>query len=186
MTTSADYNYNEPGEKPMNALLLKLSARLPCRVISLDSGPYLERYYVGQLFGATFYLHRFVSADTERHLHNHPWTWGRSLIISGSYREEVATDLCAAAGPSGCITEKRTKRWWNRVDGNDFHRIGSAAPGTWSLFFHGERARVCRGGVSYLKGWGFLERRGRWVRFRPAEPSAPDWWLNAPPREVAR
>ena len=114
----------------ISKLLYKLTANLPCRLIALDSGPYLERYYVGQLFGVTFYLHRFVSGDSERHLHNHPWRWGRALVLSGGYTEECVTDLCPAAGDSGCLIEERRIRWWNKVNGNHFHRITAPKPTT--------------------------------------------------------
>lgn len=173
----------------INRLLYKLTAGLPCRLISLDSGPYLERYYVGQLFGVTFYLHRFVSSDSERHLHNHPWSNGASIILSGSYVEEVVLDM-TGADPSGVLTEKRLKSWFNRVDGNHFHRIHDAAPGTWTLFMHGARERLPNGKP---KGWGFIEcNHVGWDNgqfsgsyymptFRPQAPStAADWWLTAP------
>lgn len=162
-------------------LLYRLTANLPCRLIELDSGPYLERYYVGQLFGVTFYLHRFVSPDSERHLHNHPWDWGRSLVLSGSYVEERAVDLCPHASASGCITQRRRIRWWNKVNGNDFHQIHDADPNTWTLFFHGKRTRIKCGMASIAKGWGFLETVDRETTiFRPFRSANSEWWLFAP------
>lgn len=140
----------------LNALLFKLTKRLKCRLIKLDGKPYMERYYVGQLFGVTFYLHRFVSADSERHIHNHPWRRSASLILTGSYLEEIATDLCAHAGPSGCVTEVRRVRWFNWIPGSRFHRISDTEPGTWSLFMHGAREMVDCGMAERPKGWGFL------------------------------
>ena len=139
----------------LNKLLYKLTALLPCRLIKLDAGPYLERYYLGQLFGVTFYLHRFVSSDSERHIHNHPWKWGASLIVAGNYLEERCVDICPSIEGSGCLTSVARRRWFNRFDGNTFHRISDAKPGTWTLFFHGPRVKVGGG----LKGWGFLERQ---------------------------
>lgn len=175
----------------MNKLLYWLSGRLPCRLIELDSGPYLERYYLGQLWGVTFYLHRFVSSDSERHLHNHPWGWGRSLVLAGSYLEESVVDLCPhAGGGSGALICTRRVRWWNKVDGNWFHRISDASPGTWTLFFHGPRVTVtyfCNKWPSDIdgndphttfKGWGFLESiDGETTIFRPSPPSHNNrWW----------
>ena len=170
----------------INRALFNLTGRLPCRLIKPDGRPYLERYYVGQLFGVTFYLHRFVSADSERHVHTHPWTRGGSVILAGSYTEEIATDLCPHAGPAGSVLETRRVRWFNAVGGSRFHRISDAAPGTWSLFFHGERARVNLGMTSKPKGWGFLEQ-GHLLGFqavtvfKPYASTSPlEWWHDAP------
>src|SRR5699024_4535620 len=42
------------GKRTMiRALLHKLTARLPCRLIDTGGAPYMERYYVGQGLGAT-------------------------------------------------------------------------------------------------------------------------------------
>ena len=162
----------------MNKLLFKLTARLPCRLIKVN-GPYLERYYLGQLFGVTFYLHRFVSSDRERHLHNHPWGWGRALVLAGRYDEEyVGTNTVLVSGTfftSRAIITHRI-RWWNKVNGDHFHRISNARPGTWTLFFHSPRVQV----NGKLKGWGFLEKG----KFTPypyplRETDEPRWWVNA-------
>ncbi|WKT59126.1 hypothetical protein Q2E61_09315 [Microbulbifer thermotolerans] len=168
------------GRPVLNRLLFWLSGRLPCRQINLPSGPYLERYYLGRLFGVTFYLHRFVSSDSERHLHNHPWEWGGSVILTGSYIEERAVDLCPTAGPAGCATEMVRRRWFNRVDGNTIHRIHDAEPGTWTLFFHGPRAEVC----GHPKGWGFLRQigdldAGTVTMFVPYPHRHGNWWETA-------
>lgn len=169
----------------MNRLLYRLTAKMPARLIKLDGRPYLERYYVGQLFGVTFYLHRFVSSDSERHLHNHPWTWGRALVLSGRYDEECVTDLSPAA-PEGCVVQRRRVRLWNRIDGNHFHRIAAVKPGTWTLMFHGKRARV--GPNRRTKGWGFLSYRPdidlvTFERFISAGGTGPGWWEYAPTGE---
>ena len=170
----------------MNKLLYWLAGFLPVRLIQLDGRPYLERYYLGQLFGVTFYLHRFVSSDTERHLHNHPWKWGRAIVLAGGYVEEFVRDLCPLAGSNGCVTDHRYIGFWNRVDGNSFHRIAAASPGTWTLFFHGPRQMILRGGASVPKGWGFLERLDcedgpTLTVFRPFPSGEPGWWRKAPP-----
>jgi len=168
----------------LNKLLFKLSAGLPCRLIDLDTGPYLERYYVGSVLGVTFYLHRFVSPDSERHMHNHPWGWGRALVLSGGYVEESVHDICPQAGPSGCILNRRFVKWWNRVDGNHFHRISNARPGTWTLFFHSPRVDVDGLPIhssQRAKGWGFLETADSELTiFRPYPSAARRWWVNAP------
>ncbi|WP_445364915.1 hypothetical protein ACJJJB_00140 (plasmid) [Microbulbifer sp. ANSA001] len=164
-------------------LLFWLSARLPCRLIPLESGPYLERYYLGQLFGMTFYLHRFVSSDSEKHLHNHPWEWGGSLILNGGYMEERAVDMCPVASSSGCLTEFKYRRWFNRVNANTFHRIHKAEPETWTLFVEGTRVMVGQ----KRKGWGFFQQlrgfgegeEGLITVFTPYPRSFGNWWEGA-------
>lgn len=174
----------------LNRLLYRLTAKLPCRLIELDSGPYLERYYLGQMFGVTFYLHRFVSSDSEEHLHNHPWRYGAALILSGGYTEERAFDICPHVAGSGCLTQKVRRGWYNRVDGNTIHRIMDALPGTWTLFVHGPRATVdveVAGAIRKLtKGWGFFERKyivglHEVTVFRPAPSGNHAWWETALP-----
>ncbi len=178
----------------INKILFYITGNLPCRLIKLDDKPYLERYYLGVLFGITFYLHRFVSVDAERNVHNHPWWWSFSIILSGWYREAVAVDLCpaVACADCGCVLEHHKRRWFNSIKGNTFHRIEELAPNTWTLFFHGERAVVGHEDVwvrgvrvrqPLLKGWGFLERQGPLTVFRPftrAPDEKLDWWTDAP------
>lgn len=165
--------------KRVDRWLYDFSARLPVRLIQVNGKPYLERYYLGSALGVTFYLHRFVSADREEHVHNHPWGWGRALVLSGGYDEEVATDLCPRASESGCVTVTRRVRWWNRVDGSHFHRIANAERGTWTLFFHGPRTALRSGMAGIWKGWGFLERQGGDTVFRPYPSAGHEWWRTA-------
>ena len=182
--------------KIISTLLYRLTANRPARLIKLNNKPYLERYFVARLFGVTLYLHRFVSSDRERHLHNHPWTWSRSLVLSGGYDEEVVLDLTTASA-SGCVTASRRVKWFNRVDGSHFHRIANAAPHTWTLFMHSARQQVMRqnpagfGPEFTLKGWGFLElayvNNEPAVVYRPHESAHTDWHRTAPKgRDIGR
>lgn len=170
----------------INKLLYRLTAGLPCNLIKINGAPYLERYYVGSLLGVTFYLHRFVSCDGERHLHNHPWESSVAVVLAGSYLEQIATDICPHAGPSGFLVELRRVRWFNRIPGNKFHRIVSVAPGTWTLFCHSPRQRVGRGMASVEKGWGIAEREGNVTIFRPHISSPANWPETAPKGRDAR
>lgn len=94
----------------MNAILFFLSSFLPLRIISDGEGPYLERYYLFTIFGVRFYLHRFVASDPDRGLHDHPWPWAGSIVLSGHYWE---------------VTRSGTKkvRWLNFLVGDSFHRV---------------------------------------------------------------
>lgn len=152
----------------LNKLLFLLTARLPCRLIPIEDKPYLERYSLGKLFGATFYLHRFVGQDAERHVHDHPWAWARSIVLAGWYEEEV---VCALDINRGWISRMRIVRWYNRITEGTFHRITGTAPGTWTLFFHGPREG---------RTWGFLQRTPCLPKATPGEWTSTGTWYHQP------
>jgi hypothetical protein len=145
----------------MKALLYWLTGFLPCRIISDGDRPYLERYYLCTLFNVRFYLHRFVDSDPGRGLHDHPWPWAASIVLSGWYWEETRgfeTNPAAQALAEALGTKKGTirkkVRWLNWLTGDSFHRVvlpldwSTLKPSPcWTLFFH--RA-------TNVKPWGFL------------------------------
>lgn len=176
-------------------LLHWITDRLPCRFINDGERPYLERYYIGTLFGWRFYLHRFVGSDPDRGLHDHPWSRAFSIVLAGWYWEQTRSGT-------------RKVRWFNSLTGDTFHRVVlpcslgdhpadavcNSLPGTpqpcWTLFFH-------RAGD--VKPWGFLRKRemigltllpeGTAI-YQPytyqREGSQKDWWLTAPLGREAR
>jgi len=150
-------------------LLYAISGRLPCRIINDGDRPYLERYYVGRVFGWTFYLHRFVGSDPERGLHDHPWNRAYSFVLAGKYLEVTRMG-------------SRWVRWLNCLNGESFHRV-MVPDGTnvWTLFCHGP----------YVKPWGFMrpidtlagEELLLWVphAYQTDEASGKQrWWDTAP------
>lgn len=163
----------------MKNFLHWLSGFLPFREISDGNTPYLERYYVGTLFGWRFYLHQFVGSDPDRGLHDHPWSKAYSLILSGWYWEETRSGT-------------RMVRWLNSLTGDTFHRVvlprsldkrpsacgmrlyNDTPQPCWTLFFHKA------GGV---KPWGFWREFPEFSVFEPytytREGSQKDWWLTA-------
>lgn len=171
----------------MKRILYWLTSHLPCRIISDDGKPYLERYYLCTVFGVRFYLHRFVGSDpAARGLHDHPWRWARSVVLSGWYCEYR---------PDGM----HKVRWFNKISGDTFHRvvlpvahIKSWASGKWcavdepcwTLFFHD---------AEYVKPWGFM-RAGKWQAHNHPKDGrgTPDaWWKKVPngkyePRRATR
>jgi hypothetical protein len=112
------------------------------KIIVNDGEEYLLRFYIkhnGVLPG--LYLHKFFRGDKDRNLHNHPWRWSFSLILTGGYDEERLkgnTILTRRMGP-GRI---------NLLAGDTFHRISlvDEGYGAWTMFCSGEK----------VKGWGFL------------------------------
>lgn len=121
----------------MRRFLLWLTARLPVRIISEDGRPYLERYFVAHALGVRVYLHRFVGRDPERGLHDHPWRWAASLVLTGWYVEERRDGT-------------RVRRVGNLLSADTFHRVvmPEGQRECWTLFIHSARD---------VKQWGFLQ-----------------------------
>lgn len=126
------------------------------RVIDVDGEMYLLRFYIkhnGLLPG--LYLHKFYQGDAGRDLHNHPWLWSFSLILTGGYLEERAVFIRQAGG---CVVLRRQVNPGriNLIKGDDFHRIHLTDPdhGAWTLFCSGPE----------VKDWGFMDRdTGKYV-----------------------
>lgn len=133
-------------------VLYRLGGHLRCRLI-LRQGehPYLERYYLGCLFGYTFYLHRFVAPDGDEATHDHPWN-ALAICLAGGYTEERLKQLGSRRPEQaiGWYPRVRTVApgWVNPIGARTFHRIQQVKAETWTLFVHGPRR----------KGWGFLDR----------------------------
>lgn len=147
----------------IRSLLFWLSGYLPCRLINDGAVPYLERYHIGQAFGWTFHLHRFVDSDPGRGLHDHPFR-AFSIVLAGHYIEQTR------AG-------SRVVRWFNSLSSDTFHRI--VIPDgmqVWTLFAHGPK----------VKSWGFIrpmqvahnEEVMLWVGAPNSNSGA--WWKTAP------
>jgi hypothetical protein len=156
-------------------MLLRITARLPCRFIDGERGePYLERYYLFGAFGWHVYLHRFVDSDPDRGLHDHPWSRAVSLVLTGGYDE-----IRPAGGDPGRAQARFVAPWrLNFLRGEDFHRVvlrdGRPA---WTLFAHGSR----------VKGWAFLQNGELRAMARDAsEFRHRDWWKKAPAGRVMR
>src|SRR5690554_636655 len=137
---------------PIHRLLMRITANRPARLIKLGDQPYLERYYMGRLFGRYWYLHRFVRDDNERHVHDHPWRSAISFVLCGGYVE--ARTLLASSGAGSWAPPRISYPivWWlNRVQRKpgriDLHRIMAVVPETWTLFGHTE----------WEHPWGFYQ-----------------------------
>lgn len=155
----------------LRTLLFRLTAKRPCRLIKIDDQPYLERYYLGSLGNTTFYLHRFVSSDDERNVHDHPWRWSAALVLAGGYLEERLTHFDPNTGWGSRFRRLFPGRI-NYINPRAFHRITAPKPDTWTLFMHGKR----------IKSWGFLEKTDRGLEYLlPAKCRGHrKWWQTAP------
>lgn len=126
-------------------------------IVGDDGSPYLTRILFSRLLkfrklGFGVYLHRFHRPDGDQDLHNHPWKWAYSFILSGSYTEEKLKGIsrsplaCCDICPLNVQTETRRVRWFNHLTHNDYHSVRATHGDVYTLFIVGPR----------VQDWGFL------------------------------
>lgn len=137
--------------------ILWLLSFLPHRTIWRGEEKYLTRYYLlggPRTVGSTehkwlpfnLFLHCFHASD-EKPAHNHPWTWARSLILKGSYRETRLFDFTST---SMWLAQTYSPGDVNRIDADTYHYVELLDGPVWTLFLVG---RV-------TQRWGFLTEDG--------------------------
>lgn len=156
----------------VDRLLYRLTGLLPCRIIRGNQGePYLERYHLFRLpGGGGAYIHRFLSSDPDRGLHDHPWDHALGIVLAGGYREErLQSDAVV-------VRDVRPGQI-NRLRGADFHRvILPHQHEAWTFFAHTRKR----------KDWGFLGKAADGgTRYVPhesvnTEGSHENWWQHSP------
>lgn len=121
------------------------------RTIMNGSSKYLTRYYltrkqhesdVDAKGKFSVYLHYFHRGDEDASLHNHPWQWSFSLILTNGYIEERWNDQTQKID-----TREIRPGDLNVIRANDFHRVDLRDPskGAWTIFVTGPR----------VQSWGF-------------------------------
>lgn len=128
------------------------------RHILRDGQAYLDRYSLrAQGPSGTnpwrVYLHQFHAPDGPGH-HNHPSAWSFSVVLWGSYTEEIMTGTShntVVGHGIGPVVARRRVRWFNWISADRYHRIAELHPGpgtrnVWTVF-------VC--GPLTGRGWGF-------------------------------
>ena len=144
--------------------LMLITRTMPMRTIEVCGKPYLERYYVGQdAHGNQEWLHRFLRADSEEHLHSHPWD-ADSTILYGDYLEEVQLSQ------GNKITIHRTAGNTNVITVGKLHRIVDVEQNTWT------HMRVYAGREPV---WYFIDDDGVKTEMKT---STVDWWKDCKPR----
>jgi hypothetical protein len=90
----------------------------------------------------SIYLHHIHRGDEDRQLHNHPWAWSFSLILSGGYLEERRIK-------NGVVRRTLAPLVIHWIGHDTFHRIDTLGKsGAWTLFVVGPK----------VSGWGFWDR----------------------------
>jgi hypothetical protein len=134
---SARRTLQHHAERVIARALMALTAHLPLRIISENGRPYLERYFIFHTPWVRCYLHRFVGSDPERGLHDHPWRWAASLVLTGWYLEAKRDGW----------HQVRLANW---LTGDTFHRVVMpiGQHECWTLFIHTTHD---------VKPWGFAK-----------------------------
>jgi hypothetical protein len=136
------------------------ASHLRLREIWIEGALYMSRYAIAgwlpcdgneasaKLRPFNVYLHRIHLPDAERYLHNHPWKWGLSIVLAGSYTERKAIErdpTCCDDCQNGI--RRRRVRFINFLTQNTCHAIDELHGEVWTLFISGPRVDT----------WGFLE-----------------------------
>jgi len=132
----------------MKQFLEWLASKRPVKHITdPENEKYLERYFLFHIpiLDITAYLHHFLGSDPDRGLHSHPWSWARSLILTGGYTELLAVDIYKNTFE---IKPVSRKPWTiNKLRNDTWHRVLlEPDQDAWTLFIHGRR----------VSGWGFI------------------------------
>lgn len=116
-------------------------------VIETDHQPYLTRVFLTpKVLGYRAMLHHFHRPDADRYLHNHPWRWALSFVLSGAYDEERLVPNPDPLSSAGGTFVKRLVRRFNTLTDRDYHRVTRLRGDVWTLFITGPR----------IQDWGFL------------------------------
>lgn len=97
------------------------------------------------------YLHRFHRGDEDKALHNHPWRWALSLVLTGGYSEE------RRVGGAFVVQHIVRPLSFNWIGHDDFHRVDLLEADCWTLFISGPK----------VSSWGFWDRHtGEFIPWR--------------------
>jgi hypothetical protein len=127
---------------------VKIRIQLPHKVIAdpcnPDRGPMLIRYFLVRTRWGNLYLHHFLRSDSDRHFHDHPWTFVTFLL--GGYREHT---------PAGVFWRRRFSLLYRPAEWK--HWVEIVKP-VWTLILVRPKRRE----------WGFWTERG-WVQWQAYE-----------------
>lgn len=95
------------------------------------------------------YLHHFFRGDADAAVHNHPWQFSMSLILTGGYVEERWDPETKSLRTRHCYPGDI-----NVIRASDYHRVVLKHPdrGCWTLFLSTNRVEEKNG-----YDWGFLD-----------------------------
>lgn len=110
------------------------------------------------------YLHHFLAPDDADH-HNHPSAWSLSIVLWGSYTEQMLSCWDEEYQDWDALDERRV-RWFNWIPATKYHRIselhpGPGAHGVWTLFVCGPLTG--KSWVFWVPGRGHVDQAVRFA-----------------------
>jgi hypothetical protein len=121
------------------------------RDIKPQDKDYLIRWIVLQCPWFSVYVHKFLSSDDERALHDHPWNFF-SIILKGAYKEHCWMNKYG--NPTVCNIRKMGSIGYREA--NWKHRVELITPTVWTLMLVSPRKRA---------KWGFWPK-ANWCWWR--------------------
>lgn len=120
-----------------------------------ERGPRLTRYFLFQTRWAALYLHHLQASDTDRAMHDHPWSFVGFLISSGYFEWTPNRE----AARQGLLRLETLRTWKPRFSilyrpAEWRHRLELVKP-TWTLVLRFRRRRE----------WGFITPGG-WLDWK--------------------
>lgn len=76
---------------------------------------YMERYFLFKRERVGIYLHHFLRSDTDRALHDHPWSFV-TIILSGGYWEHLEGGQCVWRRPGTVLFRRATHRHYVQLE----------------------------------------------------------------------
>jgi len=160
-----------------NNAMMNLTQNLSMKQININGKPYLQRYFAGETQLGDVWIHRFLSQDTEPHLHNHGFEF-ITYPLRGGYTEQYMVNDEIKTRKSIRTDDAQDVAWrvsnpeyfqfatGRHVSVFDWHRIVEVEEHTWTgLLVYKKR----------LPLWFFKDEEGRLKH----ETSSPiDWWKN--------
>ena len=157
--------------------LMSHTALMPMRQVNLPRGAYLQRYFAGSFNDKDVWIHRFLSNDSEQHLHNHGFEF-KTIMLRGRYVEEYRSqeDGKTHSRITTAVHTPMSMTWWlthlpsleyahgRHIDVFDWHRIVEADPETWTALIV-PRKRIPM--------WFFKDDNGK---LEGVNSSPADWW----------
>lgn len=136
-----------------NKMMMEITKGMPMKQINIDGKPYLQRYYAGEIAGrCDLWIHRFLSSDGDRAVHNHPFLC-KSFVILGGYDELIvdhagrsSTEIREAVYPhelrslvaalpnrAKLIKPEHFDHHCHEISPLTWHRISYVEPETWTM-----------------------------------------------------